>query len=150
LLLYSPAPYRLYRCTDWERLEFTVHLEADWFLPESSPDLPPLRNSINPVPYDANHWLHVVHRVYPGKRYAFWPVLISRHTLRPVRATRQPLACGAWSGSDGLLYLSAAVADPEAVNLYFGTEDCGTGHTRVSRRHLDASWRPVAGLTQPN
>ena len=142
-LLYSPAPYRLYRCTDWERLEFTAHLEADWMLPGSSPDLPPLRNSINPVPYDEDHWLHVVHRVYPGKRYAYWPVLISRQTLRPMRSTRQPLASGGWSGGDGLLYLSAAVAGAEAIDLYFGAEDCATGHTQVSRRALDAAWRPV-------
>jgi hypothetical protein len=143
-LLYSPAPYRLYRCTDWDRLEFTGHLEAEWTLPGSSPDLPPLRNSINPVPYDEDHWLHVVHRVYEDKRYAYWPVLISRDTLQPVRSTRQPIACGAWSGGDGLLYLSAAVAGPEAIDLYFGSEDCATGHGRLSRRDLDANWRPVA------
>jgi hypothetical protein len=142
-LLYSPAPYRLYRCTNWERLEFTPHLEAAWSLPGASPDLPPLRNSINPVAYDAHHWLHIVHRVYPGKRYAYWPVLLSRQTLRPVRASRQPLACGGWSGGDGLLYLSAALAGPEAVDLYFGVEDCATGHTQVSRSQLDAAWRPV-------
>ena len=142
-LLYSPAPYRLYRCTDWERLEFTAVLETEWMLPESSPDLPPLRNSINPVVYDEDHWLHVVHRVYPGKRYAYWPVLLSRHTLQPVRAGRRPLACGGWSGADGLLYLSAAAAGPETIELYFGAEDCATGHTRVSRRELDTTWRPV-------
>ena len=143
-LLYSPAPYRLYRCTDWDRLEFTSQLETDWLLPGSSPDLPPLRNSINPVVYDDAHWLHVVHRVYPDKRYAYWPVLISRQTLRPVRSTRQPLACGGWSGGDGLLYLSAAVAGAEAIDLYFGAEDCATGHSQVSRRDLDASWRTLA------
>ncbi len=142
-LLYSPAPYLLYRCTDWERLEFKAQLEVDWHLPASSPELPPLRNSINPVPYDEGHWLHIVHRVYEGKRYAFWPVLISRQTLRPVRSTRQPIACGAWSGGDGLLYLSAAVAASETIELYFGAEDCATGNTRVSRRDLDAAWQAV-------
>ena len=142
-LLYSPAPYRLYRCTDWDRLEFSPVLEADWSLPGSGPGLPPWRNSINPVPYDEDHWLHVVHRVYPGKRYAYWPVLLSRRTLRPVRASRQPLACGGWSGGDGLLYLSAVVAGPAAIELYCGAEDCATAHTRVSRRVLDAAWLPV-------
>lgn len=142
-LLYSAAPYRLYRCNDWDRLEFTAHVEADWRLPGSSPDLPPLRNSINPVLYDENHWLHIVHRVYPGKRYAYWPVLISRATLRPIRACVQPLACGGWTGGDGLLYLSAAVARPDAIDLYFGMEDCATGHTRLSRRTLDAAWRTL-------
>ena len=142
-LLYSPAPYRLYRCVSWERLEFRPELEMDWRLPGSSPDLPPLRNSINPVPYDEEHWLHVVHRVYPGKRYAYWPLLLSRRTLRPVRASRQPLACGGWSGGEGLLYLSAVVAGPDALDLYCGAEDCATTHTRVSRRHLDAAWRPL-------
>jgi hypothetical protein len=71
-------------------------------------------------------------------------VLLSRRTLRPVRATHQPLACGAWSGGDGLLYLSAAVAGPEVVDLYFGAEDCATGLTQVRRRDLDANWLPVA------
>ncbi len=142
-LLYSPAPYLLYRCTDWERLEFKAQLEVDWQLPASSPELPPLRNSINPVPYDEDHWLHIVHRVYEGKRYAFWPVLISRQTLRPVRSTRQPIACGAWSGGSDLLYLSAAVAAPEIIELYFGAEDCATGHTRLNRRELDAAWQAV-------
>ena len=143
LLLYSPDPYRLYRCTNWERLEFTALLEAAWQLPGAGSDLPPLRNSINPVVYDDAHWLHVVHRVYPGKRYAYWPLLISRRTLRPVRASGQPLACGGWTGGDGLLYLSAAVAGPESVDLYFGAEDCATGHTRMSRRLLDAAWHDL-------
>jgi hypothetical protein len=142
-LLYSPAPYQLYRCTDWDRLEFTAVLETEWMLPESSPDLPPLRNSINPVVYDEDHWLHVVHRVYPGKRYAYWPVLLSRRTLRPVCAGCRPLACGGWSGGEGLLYLSAAAAGPEMIDLYFGAEDCATGHSQVSRRELDTAWRPV-------
>jgi hypothetical protein len=53
------------------------------------------------------------------------------------------LACGGWSGGDGLLYLSAAVAGAEAIDLYFGAEDCATAHTQVSRRALDAAWRPV-------
>lgn len=151
-LLYSPAPYRLYRCTDWGRLEFKEQMGADWSLPGASPDLPPLRNSINPVVYDAEHWLHVVHRVYPDKRYAYWPVLISRQTLRPVRSTRQPIACGAWSGGDGLLYLSAALAGSGFIELYFGAEDCATGHTRVDRRALDAAWQAVeipAGSQRP-
>jgi hypothetical protein len=142
-LLYSPAPYRLYRCTDWDRLEFTVHSEAEWILPGSCPDAPPLRNSVNPVPYDDEHWLHVVHRVYPGKRYAYWAVLISRRTLRPVQASRQPLACGGWSGGDGLLYLSAVLAGRDTIDLYFGAEDCATGHSQVARPELDAAWRPV-------
>lgn len=144
-LLHSPAPFLLYRCTNWERLEFAPVIEASWRLPdEPRSGLPSLRNSINPVPYDGEHWLHVVHRVYPGKRYAYWPVLISRRTLRPVQASRQPLACGGWTGTEGLIYLSAVLPGPDQIDLYFGAEDCATGHSQVSRSALDAAWRPVA------
>jgi hypothetical protein len=143
-LLYSFSPYVLLRCTDWSKLRFETVVHADVPVPFSGDKLT-LRNSINPIDYDNDHWLHVVHRVYPGKQYTFWPVLIEKKTLRPVRAGSHPLACGGRSHSASILYLSSALATKDHVDLFFGLDDAAVGWSRVTRDRLDSNWVTLEG-----
>lgn len=139
LLLYSFAPYVLLAAENWPGLKFTTVLESLCPMPVGDPALA-FRNSVNPVPYDDEHWLHVVHQVYPGKQYVFWAVLLSRRTLRPLRASARPLV-RAWHGcAASIVYVSSAVVDSTEVKLFAGLDDSTTAVVAVPRRRLDAEW----------
>jgi len=143
-LLYSFSPYILLRCTDWPKLRFETVVNTSISAPFSGDGLT-LRNSINPIDYDDRHLLHVVHRVYPGKQYTFWPVLIKKKTLRPARVGSRPLACGGRSHTASILYLSSALAAQSHVDFFFGLDDAALGWSRVTREQLDSNWVTLEG-----
>jgi hypothetical protein len=142
LLLYSFAPYVLLACEEWPSLKFTTVLDARFVLPFDGDGLM-LRNSINPVEYDDEHWLHVVHKVYPSKQYSFWAVLLCKRTLQPVRATARPLVCGWRSYSSSIIYTCSVIAGPRDILLFSGLDDSATAFARIPRSRLDAEWVPI-------
>jgi hypothetical protein len=142
-LIYAADPFHLLELEDWRQLRFRTLGRTAISFPFSSPGQP-LRNSLNPIDYDEKHWLHVVHRVYPGKQYCFWALLIDKERLRPAFALGRPLARGGQPFPASVLYLCSAVATPEAIRFFFGVNDAGCGTAEVPRRTLDAQWRRLA------
>lgn len=141
-LIYSFNPYRLYTSTRFPELTFAAAAERALTLPIPDDGLP-LRNSINPVPYDSGHLLHVVHKVYPGKQYVFWAVLLDRATLLPTRIVARPVLRAGASAAAAIVYACAAVARPEHIELFAGLDDCGIGSWRLERAELDRRWSPI-------
>jgi hypothetical protein len=139
-LLYTAEPFHLLELEDWARLRFRTVERAAIRFPFSCPRQS-LRNSLNPVDYDEQHWLHVVHRVYPGKQYCFWALLIDKARLRPVFALPRPLARGGQPFPASILYLCSAVAGTNSIRFFFGVNDSGSGTAEVLRSDLDAQWR---------
>jgi hypothetical protein len=139
-LLYAAEPFHLLELQDWNQLRFRTKIRQPVRFPFSSPHQA-LRNSLNPVDYDENHWLHVVHRVYPGKQYCFWAILIDKQRLQPAFALARPLARSGHPFPASVLYLCSAVATPTAMRFFFGVNDAGLGTVEVSRRTLDAQWQ---------
>jgi hypothetical protein len=141
-LIYSVAPYRLFSCAKFPTLEFTATCErpVNLHLPD---DALPVRNSINPVPYDATHYFHLVHKVYPTKQYVFWAVLIDRTTLLPVYVTDRPILRGTASARASILYACSAVVTDTDISLFGGVDDCSITSWQVSRSTLQRHWRQV-------
>lgn len=138
-LLYSFEPYVLLEAVNWPDLDFETVLETRVAVPFGGDGLQ-LRNSINPVEYDANHWLHIVHKVYPGKTYVFWAVLIGKSTLLPVKVSSRPLAGGWQSAPASIIYICSAIVTDSEIRLFGGLDDSSSGSWTVSRGILDASW----------
>ncbi len=139
LLIYSFAPYVVLTAEKWPELSFAPVLETEIAMPVGDPALA-FRNSVNPVPYDDDHWLHIVHQVYPGKQYVFWAILIDRRSLRPVRASARPLA-RAWHGcAASIIYVCSVIADPAGIRLFAGLDDSSTAVAAIPRARLDAEW----------
>lgn len=139
LLIYSFAPYVVLTAENWPELRFAPVLETAIKMPVGDPALA-FRNSVNPVPYDDAHWLHVVHQVYPGKQYVFWAILINRRSLRPVRASARPLV-RAWHGcAASIVYVSSVIADTAGIRLFAGLDDSSTAVAAIPRARLDAEW----------
>lgn len=142
-LLYSFSPYVLFVSRNWPSLEFVPFLEAQCQLNFAGDGLP-VRNSINPVDYDDRHWLHVVHRVYPGKQYSYWAILIDKESLLPVQATARPLVCGWHSSSATIVYACSVIAGPADIMLFAGLDDSATAVAIIPRTRLDAAWVKIA------
>jgi hypothetical protein len=141
-LIYSVAPYRLFSSDKFPALGFNATLERQVNLHLPDDDLP-IRNSINPVPYDEAHFFHLIHKVYPTKQYVFWAVLIDRTTLLPVHITDRPLLRGTASASASILYACSAVVTDAYVSLFGGVDDCSIASWQVSRSTLQRHWRQI-------
>lgn len=141
-IVYSFSPYRLLRATRWPAMVFetvvhtslTLRFEVDRF---------PIRNSINPVDYDDDHFLHVVHQVYPNKHYVFWAVLIDKSSLLPSMVSSRPLIRGWHSAPAAIIYASSVVVREAEVLLFAGFNDSSTGFWRIPRSMLDQEWLPL-------
>jgi hypothetical protein len=142
-LSYSAEPFHLLELEDWDRLRFRTVTRTDPRFPFSCPGTT-LRNSLNPIDYDERHWLHVVHRVYPGKQYCFWALLIDKARRRPAFALARPLARGGEPLPASILYLCSAIATGEVVRFFFGVNDAGLGVAEVPRPLLDSHWQRLA------
>lgn len=138
-LLYSFEPYVLLEAVNWPDLDFETVIETSVEVPFGGDGLQ-LRNSINPVDYDADHWLHIVHKVYSGKMYVFWGVLIKKSTLLPVKVSSKPLVCGWQSAPVSIIYICSAIVTESEIRLFGGLDDSSSGTWTVSRASLDASW----------
>ena len=138
-LLYSFAPYILMTASHWPSLAFTTVVATRFTLPFDDDDLP-LRNSINPVDYDDAHWLHIVHKVYPSKQYAFWAVLINKQTLQPVQMTARPLLRGWQSYPAAIIYTCSVIVNRTDILLFSGLDDSATAIAKIPRIRLDAEW----------
>ncbi len=140
-LIYSFAPYRLLRAARWPELDFTTVRESEIRPP---PNVLPavLRNSINPVEYDERHFLHVVHAVFPVKRYFFWAVLIDKATLLPAMVSAGPLVGGWPSAPASIIYVTAVVPGADEIEIYGGLNDSSIGCWTLRRDRLDTAWLP--------
>jgi hypothetical protein len=141
-LLYSFSPYRLLRLNRWPALDFSTCLNRPLNLPFAAVGQS-VRNSINPVNYDPDHWLHVVHMVYPTKQYVYWAVLIDKGTLLPILVSARPLACGWHSSPTSIIYASSIALQDKELILFAGLDDSSLASWRIPRARLDAEWIPL-------
>jgi len=140
-LIYSFNPYRLFSASAFPDLRFVLAAEHSLKLSLAEDGLS-FRNSINPVPWDADHFLHIVHKVYPEKRYVFWAVLLDRRTHLPVKITRRPLITDR-SSAASITYVSSALCREDDLLLFGGLDDCSLGAWRIWRDELNSQWAPV-------
>ena len=142
-LIYSMNPFHLLKADNWPELNFTTVRREKLDLPVDADGLI-FRNSANPVEYDEHHFLHMMHKVYPDKRYAFWGVLIEKKSLLPKMITARPLVCGWHSSSSAIIYHCSLVFMREEVLVFVRLNDAGMGFWKVRREKLDAEWIPLA------
>ena len=138
-LIYSFNPYRLFSTDALPDLRFSCVLECRLNLPLLEDGLS-FRNSINPVSYDEGHLLHLVHKVYPGKRYIFWAVLIDKMTLLPVKISRRPLLSAGSSAAASTIYACSAISRKDDLVVFGGIDDCAVGGWRIAKADLDRHW----------
>jgi hypothetical protein len=140
--IYSMSPFRVLEQNVSGRLEFRTIINRRLKLP-FLPDGSSLRNSINPIDYDADHYLHIVHRMFPSKQYVYWGLLLDKRTLMPTHVTECPIARAGFSASCRILYLCSAVLSEAKLMLFCGVDDQGSGYWTLDRSVLDHAWRAL-------
>jgi hypothetical protein len=141
-IIYSFSPYRLFTTNEFPSLQFKFAFERNIGLPIPD-DGVPVRNSINPIPYDSGHLLHIVHKVYPDKRYVFWAVLIDKATLAPKKMTRRPLLCSGSCAAASIIYICSAMRRDQDILVFAGIDDCSIGTWRIATADIDSQWAPI-------
>ncbi len=152
-LLYSFHPYRVLKLVDREALRFSTIINQP-FGPELS-DIGGFGTfvsySTNPIHYDDQHFLLLVHQVDPngmGRLYYHWGVLIDKTSLYPVKVTTDPLFSG--TGARGILrgvvYVMSVVAQQNDFIFYNGEGDTYLSYTTISKDKLDRLWRQLPNL----
>jgi len=146
-LIYSFNPFCLLRAANWPQMNFTTVVRQP-LKPSRGDDQLKFRNSINPVDYDQENFLHMVHKVYPDKQYAFWAVLIDKNSLLPKKMSARPLICGWKSAPASIIYACSVIVRKEEILIFGGLQDSSLGFWKVSRQKLDENWIPMSHAGQ--
>jgi predicted GH43/DUF377 family glycosyl hydrolase len=146
-LIYSFHPYHLLRANSWPELGFETVMQCELQLPFASDEID-IRNSINPVEYDRDHLLHMVHKAYSDKQYVFWAVLLEKKSLMPVKISRCPLVRGWLSAPATILYACSVLVRGNEILVFAGINDSSMGFWRIPQSELDANWIPLNRSTE--
>jgi hypothetical protein len=141
-LIYSFNPFHLLRASEWPQMNFITVTRKN-LATYCGDDQLKFRNSVNPVEYDQDYFLHVIHKVYPGKQYAFWAVLIEKNSLLPKKISARPLVCGWKSAPAAIIYVCSVIARNEDILIFGGIDDSSMGFWKVARTKLDETWIPL-------
>jgi len=146
-LFYSFHPYRVLKLSHYQTLTFSTII--------NQPLGSQLSNiggfgtfvsySTNPVDYDEQHFLLLIHQVDPhgmGRLYYHWGVLIDKATMYPAKVTTVPLfsGIGARGTLRGVIYVMSVIAQPHEFIFYCGEGDTYLSRTTISKDKLDRLW----------
>ncbi len=147
LAFYSLSPYRVLRGhgSAVERLSTVVDSPAPAALRDPGGFATMVSFSTNPVPYDADRWLVLVHQVDPGglgRLFHHWALLVDRASLRPTHLGRWPLlgGIGARGRFRGVVYAMGVVWRDDEALVFHGEGDSLISYSAFTRAELEQSW----------
>lgn len=149
-LFYSFHPYRVLKLSDRQTLTFStiINQPLDPQLSDIGGYGTFVSYSTNPVDYDEQHLLLIIHQVNPkgmGRLYYHWGVLIDKTTMYPARVTANPLfsGIGARGMLRGVIYVMSVIAQQNEFIFYCGEGDTYLSRTKISKDKLDSLWIEV-------
>ena len=152
--LYSLAPYRVLRARGEgvARLETVVDTPID-LLRDVGGFGTMVSFSTNPIAYDGDRWLVLVHQVDPngmGRLFYHWALLIDRATLRPTHLSHRPVlgGPGARGRLRGVVYAMGVVWRGDEALVFHGEGDSLVSYSALSRHELEQSWVALPGLDE--
>ncbi len=107
--------------------------------------------STNPVDYDEQHFLLLIHQIDPhrmGRLYYHWGVLIDKATMYPAKVTATPLfsGIGARGKLRGVIYVMSVIPQQHEFIFYCGEGDTYLSRTRMSKDKLESLWLALPDL----
>jgi hypothetical protein len=145
-LIYSFSPYILLKASDWPALTFKTVMQKKIIFPFEFYDNF-IALSTNPIDYDVNHLLLVVHkrRIDWPRSYVFWAVLINKKTLIPTQVSSRPLIKSGQSRGfyKGHVYLSAVVSLNHRLIFFLGEGDSHLSGVSIDKEHLNSFFIPL-------
>lgn len=150
-LFYSAHPYRVLKLTDRESLTFStvINQTVNPALDDIGGFGTMVSFSINPIPYDDQHFFLLIHQVDPkgfGRLYYHWGVLIDKNSLYPTKVTFSPLFSGlaARGRVKGVIYTTSVVNRGADFIFYGGEGDTYVSYAQLSKPQLDIQWSDIS------
>lgn len=152
-LLYSFHPYRVLKLIDRQAWRFSTIIDQP--LGADLSDIGGFGTfvsySTNPIHYDDQHFLLLIHQVDPhgmGRLYYHCGVLIDKASMYPVKVTADPLfsGIGARGTLRGVVYVMSVVAEQNDFIFYNGEGDTYLSRTTIAKDKLDRHWRELPDL----
>ncbi len=152
-LFYSFHPYRVLKLSNRDTLTFSTIINQPL-----GPELSDIGGfgtyvsySTNPVPYDEQHFLLLIHQIDPnrmGRLYYHWGVLVDKATMCPVKVTTTPLfsGIGARGALRGVVYVMSVIEQDNEFIFYCGEGDTYLSRTKMSKDKLEPLWMAVPDL----
>lgn len=154
-LLYSVSPFRLLKLHNRSSLAFTTVISRDL-----GPRLHDVGGfgtlvsfSTNPIEYDDDHQLFLIHQVQrrgSDRFYHHWGVLLSKKTLLPEHITEKPLffGNGARGRRAGILYVSSVLRVEDKFLFFMGEGDAYSTYCAIDHEDLEDRWSPLENSKQ--
>lgn len=149
-LLYSVRPYRVLKLIDRANLHFATVISRtlDIDFRTIGGFAAPVSYSTNPIHYDDDHWLVLLHQSTPitgGRVYLHWGLLLDKNSLEPKKMTARPLlsGSGARGALRGVLYVASVLKVGDDFVLFSGEGDSYVTRTTIPKQKLDRLWSSV-------
>jgi len=152
LLFYSFSPLRVLKLTDRAELRFSTVINHA--LPTPLGDIggygTMVSFSTNPIEYDENHLLLVVHQIersrWVDRCYHQWGILLDKISLLPSKYSAKPLfdSLGARGRMAGILYVASVINMNDDFIFFCGEGDAYITRVTVSKKELDELWVNVS------
>lgn len=149
LLFYSLYPFKVLALENEDDFSFKTKVNIK---------LEQLRNpggfgslvsySTNPIDFDENHWLMVIHQIehkFTGRCYYHWALLIDKATLLPIKITSKPIfsGMGARGRLPGIRYISSILKTEHEILFFAGEGDVYVTVTRKNINEINNLWVDV-------
>lgn len=144
-LIYSFSPfYRLLRMDNLNPWKFKTIISKKIRLPFKNTRNKFISLSTNPVEYDKNHFLLLVHlKNHDSYSYKFWGVLIDKKSLLPKKITSRPIfrSYGLLPRSPRqIVYVSSVTKKDNLFIFFIGKGDKEAFWTSIDKNLLDKFW----------
>jgi len=149
-LLYTVNPYRLLKLKDAKTHSFETIIHED--LGSAIKDIggfgTMISFSTNPVEYDDDYLLFLIHQVERRGRerfYHHWGFLLDKRTLRPAKITKKPLFTGegARGKRPGIIFVTSVLKRQNEFVFLLGEGDAYLTYTLLGKDKLDLIWKNI-------
>jgi len=130
LLFYSVSPYKVLTLDHEKSFSFKTIIDQHLSSKMNDPGGFGTRVSFstNPIDYDENHWLTVIHQIqhrFTGRCYFHWAVLIDKTSFLPMKISSKSIfsGMGARGRVPGIRYISSIVKAENEILFFAGEGD---------------------------
>lgn len=146
-LFYSFYPYHVLKLVDASTLTFKTVVDQcfDSRLEDIGGFGTLVSFSANPIGYDNQHWLLVVHQIDTSNKkrlYYHWGVLVEKGSFTPMKITSAPLfsGLGARGRLKGVRYVMSVINRNTDYIFFCGEGDDHLTRITISKAKLDKMW----------
>ena len=146
ILFYSVNPYKVLILEDEKQFKFRSIINQDFYWQLKNPGGfgTMVSFSTNPIDFDEEHFLMVVHQIdhkITGRFYNHWAVLLDKKRMLPVKISAKPIftGMGARGRTPGVRYISSILKTDHEILFFAGEGDVYVTVTKKTIEEIKAN-----------